>query len=268
MSLAARFLGERVSAVDELGVKDLSGEQVTAFLLRECERLSVDSAKGKVAELRSLLRFLFVRGSIELALGESVPPVAGWRDTGIPRSVPPADVERLIASCDRSTLDGARDAAIVLLLARLGLRSIEVARLELSDLDWRAGELLVRGKGGREDRLPLPDDVGMALAEYLTVRGRRELRRVFLTLRAPTRPIRPDLVGDVVRRACERAGLARFTPHRLRHALASVMLAQGASLQEIGQVLRHRHLSTTAIYARVDLERLRRVALPWPGAEQ
>ena len=268
VALAARFLGERVSAVDELGVLDLSGEQVTAFLLRECERLSVDSAKGKVGELRSLLRFLFVRGLIELAWGDAVPPVAGWRDTGIPRSVPPADVEQLIASCDRSTLDGARDAAIVLLLARLGVRSIEVARLELADLDWRAGELLVRGKGGREDRLPLLDDVGGALAEYLAVRGRHESRRVFLTLRAPTRPIRPDLVGDVVRRACHQAGVAQITPHRLRHALASEMLAQGASLQDISQVLRHQHLSTTTIYAKVDLGRLRQVALPWPGAER
>ena len=269
VALATRFLGERVSVVDELGVKDLSGEHVAAFLLRECERLSVDSAKGKVGELRSLLRFLFMRGFTALALGDAVPPVAGWRGTRIPRAVSRVDVERLIESCDRSTLDGARDAAIVLLLARLGLRSIEVARLELSDLDWRAGELVVCGKGGREDRLPLPDDVGTALAEYLTVRGRRrEFRSVFLTLRAPTRPIRPDLVGDVVRRACEHAGIAQFTPHRLRHALASEMLAQGASLQEIGQVLRHRHLATTAIYAKVDLERLRQVALPWPGAER
>jgi site-specific recombinase XerD len=250
VALATRLLGERVSTADELGVKDLSGEQVTAFLLRECERLSIDSAKGKVGELRSLLRFLFVRGLIELALGDAVPPVAGWRDTRIPRLVSSADIERLIGCCDASTLDGARDAAIMLLLARLGLRSIEVARLELSDLDWRAGELMVRGKGGREDRLPLPDDVGTALAEYLTVRGRRELRRVFLTLRAPTRPIRPDLVGDVVRRACHRAGVEQITPHRLRHALASEMLAQGASLQDISQVLRHRHLSTTAIYAK------------------
>ena len=268
VALATRFLGERVSVVDELGIRNLSGEHVAAFLLRECERLSIDSAKGKVGELRSLLRFLFVRGLIPLALGDAVPPVASWRDTGIPRAVAPADVERLIASRDRSTLDGARDAAIVLLLARLGLRSIEVARLELADLDWRAGAMLVRGKGGREGRLPLPDDVGTALAEYLTVRGRREFRSVFLTLRAPTRPIRPDLVGDVVRRACEHAGIAQITPHRLRHTLASEMLAQGASLQDIGQVLRHRHLSTTAIYAKVDLERLRQVALPWPGAER
>lgn len=151
VALASRFLGERVSAVDELGVKDLDGGRVSAFLLRECERLSVDSAKGKVGELRSLLRFLFVRGPIGLALGDPVPPVASWRDTGIPRAVPPADVERLIASIDRSTLDGTRDAAIVLLLARLGLRSIEVARLELADLNWRAGDLLVARQGRQRE---------------------------------------------------------------------------------------------------------------------
>lgn len=268
VALARRFLGERVSAADELGVHDLDGEKVAAFLLRECERLSVDSAKGKVGELRSLLRFLFVRGLIPLALGDAVPAVASWRGTRIPHTVPTGDVERLAASCDRSTLDGTRDLAIVLLLARLGLRSIEVARLELADLDWRAGEVVVRGKGGYEDRLPLLDDVGAALAAYLTVRGRHEFRRVFLTLRAPTRPIRPDLVGDVVGRACERAGVAGCTPHRLRHALATELMAQGAALQEISQVLRHRHLSTTLIYTKVDLERLRQVALPWPGAER
>ena len=121
--------------------------------------------------------------------------------------MPRADVERLIMCCDRSTLDGTRDVAMLLLLALLGLRSIEVARLELSDLDWRAGELVVRGKGGREDRLPLPEDVDAGLAEYLTLRGQRAFRLVFLTLRAPTRPIRPDLVGDVVQRACRRAGV-------------------------------------------------------------
>lgn len=218
-ALARRFLAERVSAGDELGVKDLHGEHVTAFLLRECERLSVDSAKGKVGELRSVLRFLFVRGFTERALAESVPPVAGWKDTGIPQLISRADVERLIACCDRSTLEGARDAAILLLLARLGLRSVEVARLELSDLDWRAGDLAVRGKSRREDRLPLLDDVGAALAGYLRLRDRRGFRRVFLTLRAPTRPIRADLVGDVVQRACKRAGVRHVGAHRLRHAL-------------------------------------------------
>jgi integrase len=247
-------------------VAGLGGGDVSAFLLGECERVSLGSAKGKVAELRSLLRFLRLRGFTELALAESVPSVAGWRDTAIPPTMPRADVERLLACCDRSTMAGARNYAMLILLARLGLRSVEVARLELGDLDWRAGELVVRGKARRQDRLPLPGDVGEALAGYLALRGRRESRRVFLTLKAPIRPIRADLLGDVVQRACLRAGVAHVGAHRLRHALASELLAHGASLTDISQVLRHADLATTAIYAKVDLRRLREVAQPWPGA--
>lgn len=264
--LARRFLTGRVSPEDELGVAGLGGGDVSAFLLGECERVSLGSAKGKVAELRSLLRFLRLRGFTELALAESVPSVAGWRDTAVPPTMPRADVERLLACCDRSTLAGARNYAMLILLARLGLRSVEVARLELGDLDWRAGELVVRGKARRQDRLPLPGDVGEALAGYLALRGRRESRRVFLTLKAPIRPIRADLLGDVVQRACLRAGVAHVGAHRLRHALASELLAHGASLTDISQVLRHADLATTAIYAKVDLRRLREVAQPWPGA--
>lgn len=203
-TLARRFLAKRVSAADERGVENLSGADVSAFLLGECGRVSVASAKGKVAELRSLLRFLHLRGFTAMALAESVPSVAGWRDTAIPATMPRGDVERLLAGCERSKLGGARDFAMLMLLARLGLRSVEVARLELEDMDWRAGELVVRGKARRQDRLPLPDDVGEALAGYLRARGRRDSRRMFLTLRAPTRPIRADLVGDVVQRACRR----------------------------------------------------------------
>ncbi len=264
--LARRFLTGRVSPEDELGVAGLGGGDVSTFLLGECERVSLGSAKGKVAELRSLLRFLRLRGFTELALAESVPSVAGWRDTAIPPTMPRADVERLLACCDRSTLAGARNYAMLILLARLGLRSVEVARLELGDLDWRAGELVVRGKARRQDRLPLPGDVGEALAGYLALRGRRESRRVFLTLKAPIRPIRADLLGDVVQRACLRAGVAHVGAHRLRHALASELLAHGASLTDISQVLRHADLATIAIYAKVDLRRLREVAQPWPGA--
>lgn len=264
--LARRFLTGRVSPEDELGVAGLGGGDVSAFLLGECERVSLGSAKGKVAELRSLLRFLRLRGFTAMALAESVPSVAGWRDTAVPPTMPRADVERLLACCDRSTLGGARNYAMLILLARLGLRSVEVARLELGDLDWRAGELVVRGKARRQDRLPLPGDVGEALAGYLALRGRRESRRVFLTLKAPIRPIRADLLGDVVQRACLRAGVAHVGAHRLRHALASELLAHGASLTDISQVLRHADLATTAIYAKVDLRRLREVAQPWPGA--
>ena len=153
------------------------------------------------------------------------------------------------------------------LVARLGLRSIEVARLELGDVDWRAGELVVRGKGGRRDRLPLPVEVGEALVAYLSGgRNPQRARHLFLTCRAPRGPIRADLVGDVVKRACKRAGLPRVGPHRLRHALAGELLRRGAGLVAIGQVLRHQDLATTALYAKVDLDALRRVAQPWPGA--
>lgn len=265
-TLAQRFLGECVAPDHVLSVGDLTGAEVSAFLVRECARVSLGSGKGRVAELRSLLRFLHVRGLTAHPLADAVPPVAGWRDTGIPQTIARAEVERLLAGCDRARLDGVRDFAILILLARLGLRSVEVARLELDDLDWRRGEIVVRGKARRQDRLPLPSDVGEALAAYLSLRGRHDARRVFLTLRAPTRPIRPDLVGDVVQRACKRAGVGHLGAHRLRHALASELLREGASLIEIGQVLRHRDLATTAIYAKMDLGRLCQVAQPWPGA--
>jgi site-specific recombinase XerD len=177
-----------------------------------------------------------------------------------------ADVGRLLSSCDRSELVGARDFAIVMLLARLGVRSVEVARLELDDLHWRAGEITVCGKARRRARLPLPSDVGEALVDYLSLRGHRATRQVFLTVEAPIRPIRAALVGDVVRRACRRAGLAEVRAHRLRHALATELLREGASLIDISQVLRHQDLASTTIYAKVDLVRLRQVAQAWPGA--
>ncbi len=267
-TLARRFLTSRVTQTDELGVSDLDGAVVSRFLLGECGRVGLGSAKGKVAELRSLLRFLHVRGLTPRSLAESVPGVAGWRETTIPPTMPQADIEALLVSCDPSMLDGARDHAMLMLLARLALRSIEIARLRLDDLDWRAGDLLVRGKARRDDRLPIPDDVGSSLAEYLALRGRHDSRSVFLTLRAPIRPIRADLVGDVVQRRCRQAGVPHVGPHRLRHTLATQMLAHGAALADISQVLRHSDLATTAIYAKVDLARLRQVARPWAGAAQ
>jgi site-specific recombinase XerD len=154
-------------------------------------------------------------------------------------------------------------------LARLGLRSCEVAGLELDDIDWRAGELRVRGKGHREDRLPLVSEVGEALAAYLRDgRPQADIRKVFLTTLAPLRSLRPSSIGRVVRNACQRAGRAAVSPHRLRHALAAEMHRQGAAQPEIGQVLRHRDLATTAVYAKVDLAALRSVARPWPGGER
>jgi site-specific recombinase XerD len=265
---ARRFLQEQ--ATNDEGTfapAALTGADVNAFLLRECGRISAGSAKGRVAELRSVLRFLYLQGITPLRLGTAVPPVGGWRLATLPPPAMPAtEVQRLLDSIDRSSDVGIRNFAIMLLVARLGLRSVEVARLELRDVDWRAGELVVRGKGRRQDRLPLPAEVGQALVAYLSGgRNPAGARRLFLTCRAPRGPIRADLVGDVVERTCLRAGLPPVGPHRLRHALAGELLRQGAGLVAISQVLRHQDLATTALYAKVDLAALHKVAQPWPG---
>lgn len=265
---ARRFLQEQAFNGEVFAPASLSGADVNAFLLRECVRVSAGSAKGRVAELRSVLRFLYLQGITPLRLGTAVPPVGGWRlSTLPPPAVSAADIQRLLDSCDRNTGVGLRDFAMMTLVARLGLRSIEVARLQLGDVDWRAGELVVRGKAGRYDRLPLPAEVGEALVAYLAA-GRNPVgaSHLFLTGRAPRGPIRADLVGDVVERACKRAGLPKVGPHRLRHALAGELLRRGAGLVAISQVLRHQDLATTALYAKVDLDSLRQVAQPWPGA--
>jgi site-specific recombinase XerD len=212
------------------------------------------------------MRYLAVRGFAGPGLAAAVPAVAHWRDSHLPGVPPTLDVERVLGSVNRSGLIGARDYAILLLLVRLGLRSVEVSRLTLDDLDWRASEISVDGKGHQRGRLPLPDDVGQALVAYLRRREACETRRVFLTPRAPIRPIEAAGVRTVVRRACRRAGLRPFAAHQLRHALASDLVREGASLIAVGQVLRHRHLESTRIYAKVDLERLRLAARPWPEA--
>lgn len=262
---ARRFLTSRASA-GGCGAEGLCGADVTGFLLAECSRVSVGSAKGRVAELRSLLRFLFVEGLTATALAAAVPPVAGWRDTALPPTLTRAQVTAMLDSCDRATVTGCRDFAILMVLARLGLRAAEAAGLTLDDLDWRAGEIVVRGKGRRDDRLPLPVDVGEAIVSY--VRGSRPTtacRAVFLTRYAPMRALAPVTVSKVAVAASRRAGLAEAVPaHRLRHALAADMLRHGAVLADISQVLRHRDLATTAIYAKVDHAALRELALDWP----
>lgn len=263
---ARRFLQES-SAGRAFAPEALTGVEVNAFLLREFARVSAGSAKGRVAELRSVLRFLYLQGITGLELGASVPAVGGWRFAALPRpGMSAADVQLLLDSFDRSTPVGVRDFAIVMLVSRLGLRSIEVARMELRDVDWRSGELVIRGKARRQDRLPLPAEVGEALVAYLSSgRNPEDAVHVFLTCRAPRGPIRADLVGDVVERACKRAGLPDVGPHGLRRALAGELLRRGAGLVAISQVLRHQDLATTALYAKVDLVALRQVAQPWPG---
>jgi integrase len=266
LHVARLFFAAR--AVDgELHLDRLSAAEVTTFVLAECASRSVGSAKYIVCGLRSLLRYLYVAGRIEAALDAAVPAAAGWRLATLAVTFGRTEVARLLASCDRRTTFGRRDYAVLVLLSRLGLRAGEVAALELTDLDWRAGELVVRGRGRREERLPLPADVGEALAGWLRRgRPRCETTTVFTRVRAPLRGLTSGGVSNIVQAASARAGLPEVHAHRLRHAAATEMLRAGASLPEVGQVLRHASVLTTAIYAKVDRDRLRGLALPWPGA--
>jgi site-specific recombinase XerD len=221
------------------GVAGLAEEAVTAFLLAEASRgLSAKSLQGRVAELRSLLRFLYLQAMIATPLGQAVPPVPGWKDAGVPRRMAAAEVQALLDSCDRATASGKRDFAILVLLARMGLRAAEVAGLELDDFDWRAGELVVHGKAGHCDRMPLPAEVGAAVAAYLLeARPGAECRRAFLTLVAPPRPMGHTTVSQMVWRQCRIAGLEPVRAHRLRHALATELqmgrVASDASFRRI-----------------------------------
>ncbi|MFC1707279.1 site-specific integrase [Planctomycetota bacterium] len=248
----------------------LCGRKVRDFLLARVGRMDPKRAQYMGTALRSFLRFLFLRGETEVDLALAVPTVRQWRLSGVPRYLPAEEVERLLRSGDRSSPTGRRNYAILLLLARLGLRAGEVVGLEIGDLRWLEGEIIVRGKGKVHDRLPLLSDVGEAIALYLRKdRPACRSRRVFLCLRAPHRGFsHPSTVTTIVTRALARAGIAAPTrgAHLLRHSLATTMVRRGASLAEIGQVLRHRSASTTEIYAKLDFGALREVALPWPTA--
>lgn len=258
--VARRFLAEA-------DVEGLTAADVTGFARRECGRRGVASAKATVTGLRALLRFLYLDGQITTPLAGAVPSAACWQLAALPRAVSPADLARIIDSCDRRRVAGRRDYAIIVLLARLGLRAGEVAALELGDINWRQGELTIRGKGSRRDSLPLPADVGEAVAGWLA-RGRPADAvgpAVFVRLRPPHGRLASTSVSFVVRRACARAGIPAAGAHRLRHTAAAGMLAAGGTLAEIGQVLRHARPGTTAIYAKADLLALSPLARPWPG---
>jgi integrase/recombinase XerD len=261
--LSDRF-GNGSVLLGRLGIQD-----IVRFVQHEAPRLHLKRAKLLTTALRSFLQYARYRGDIRLDLAAAVPAVANWSMTSIPRAIPPDQVRQLLASIKQRTAIGRRDYAILLLLARLGLRSSEVVLLELDDIDWQAGCFRVRSKGGRRTALPLPNDVGKAIAEYLRDgRPPSASRRVFLRGRAPIRGfLGPSAIGSLVRHSLKRAGINAPTKgaHQFRHALATQMLRHGASLTEIGEVLGHRSPETTKIYAKVDLDALRMIALPWPG---
>ncbi|KXF55743.1 integrase [Rhodococcus sp. SC4] len=261
------FLVDRMKARQgRLDLEHLAAGEVTAFVVTQV-RLRPKSVQRIVTALRSLLGFLHLEGIIDRSLATAVPPVAGWTQTGLPKALDGDQVAALLASCDQHTATGRRDLAILTALARLGLRAGEVAALTLDDIDWRRGEITVRGKGNRHDRMPLPADVGERIVSYLrdgrpdTAQG----RAVFVRAQAPYRALTSNAVTTVVVYAGRRAGLGVIGAHRLRHSVATAMLRSGGSLTEIGQALRHTRPLTTAIYAKVDIEALRQLARPWPG---
>jgi site-specific recombinase XerD len=265
--VARLFLFNR-SPEGELDLERLNAAEVTDFVLDECRARRVGSAKYIVCGLRALLRFLYADGHAESQLAAAVPSVAGWRLSGLPKALSSRDVSVLLASCDRRTTVGRRDFAVLTLLVRFGLRAGEVAALGLIDIEWRVGEVVIRGKGRRQERLPLPIDVGEALAGWLRRgRPRCESPKVFTRVRAPHRGLTSSGVSGIVRAAAARAGLSEVSAHRLRHTAATEMLRAGAGLSEVGQVLRHASTLTTSIYAKVDRQTLRTLAQPWPGGE-
>lgn len=262
-SRAARFLARYAPDGDPAVI--MPGD-VTSAVLADASGLSAGAGQHLACALRAFLRYCHVRGLVTADVSAAALSVTGRRTTMLPRGLEPGTIEALLAACDRAEPDGRRDYAVIVLLARLGLRAGEAARLRLDDINWRAGEIGIRGKGGQYDVLPLPADVGAAIAAWLRG-GRRAVsfREVFTTVTAPTRPLTREAVGWIVRRACVRAGLEVFGPHRLRHSAACAMIGAKVPLAGIAQAMRHRSHGVTAIYARVGVDRLRPLARPWPG---
>jgi len=250
-------------------LRALGTSQITAFIRRHAPRGGRGLAAQMLTGLRSFFRFARLRGLTTSDLAAVVPAVPSWEESGPPKHLPAQAVQRVLAACERSTVQGKRDYAILLLLARLGLRAGEIVALQLDDIDWVTGQLAVHSKKGDGwARLPLPIDVGRALAGYLKVRPPSPYRNVFVRGYAPYTPFMSSgRVSVLVRKAIERANVksARTGAHVFRHSLATEMLRRGASLDEIGRVLRHRDPNSSAIYAKVDLGALRELALLWPG---
>ncbi len=269
-TVAGQFLYERFGngAVD---LRTLRADDAIAFVQRQTKRLQPPALKCVVNALRSFLRYAQYRGEVATALAAAVPAVAAWATTpALPKAISPEHAQRAIDSCNLSTRAGLRDRAVLLLLARLGLRAHEIIALQLEDCDWDGSHLRVRSKCKREQLLPIPADVGAAIASYLRQgRPASEDRHLFLRSMAPIRGLMPGsyAIGTIVRHALQRARVdaPHYGSHQFRHALAVRMLQRGASLTEIGEVLRHQSPQTTSIYARVDIGALRPLAQPWPG---
>lgn len=262
-SRAARFLSRYAPDGDPAVI---APGDVTSAVLADASGLSAGAGQHLACALRAFLRYCHVQGLIGADVSAAALSVSGRRTTMLPRGLEPGQVEALLAACDRAGPGGRRDYAVIMLLARLGLRAGEAARLRLDDIGWRAGEIGIRGKGGQYDVLPLPADAGAAIVAWLRDgRPAVSFREVFTTVTAPTRPLTREAVGWIVRRTCVRAGLEPFGPHRLRHSAACAMIGAKVPMAGIAQAMRHRSHGVTAIYARAGIDRLRPLARPWPG---
>jgi integrase/recombinase XerD len=261
-----RFVTERVVG-GELDLSGLTVIEVHGFVLGEAQRLRRGAISAVLQAVRSFLRFLFATGVTPADLSGTLPAVTARPHATLPRAVEPATLTALLSACDRSTRVGLRDFAILTVLSRLGLRASEVAAMRLDDIDWRAGELVVHAKGGCRERLPIPPDVGQALAAYLQHgRPATTSRAVFLRAHAPVEALSRNGVVFVPRSAAKRAGLPTVGAHQLRHTAATRMLQGGATLRAVGQVLGHHRDQTTAIYASVHPRALQQVMRDWPGS--
>jgi site-specific recombinase XerD len=261
------FLNELSSDGTRINWESVDAARVTAFVVARTPNQSRSVARTTVTALRSLLGYLYANGLIKQQLTAAVPAVAGWRLAALPKTLQPSEVRALLAACDRRTRKGCRDFAALTVLVRLGLRASELAALRLDDIDWHAGTILIRGKGNQIEPLPCPQDVGEAVVAYLR-RGRPATaagRTLFVRIRAPHQALTGIGVSAIVVAAARRAGLGEIRAHRLRHTAATQLLRAGSPLPEIGQLLRHRHISTTAVYAKVDRDALRSIARPWLG---
>ena len=269
--VARSFLSE-LFPKGNLHWQQISAADVSAFVQRQATLVTSKRAPLVVTALRSFLRYLFHRGIVAVDLATCVPTIATWSLSQVPRFLAPEQIRKILGSCDRTTAIGKRDYALLLLLARLGLRAGEVVALTLDDFDWQAGLVTVRGKGKRVAQMPLPPEVGAAIADYLsTGRPRCSSRRVFIRAKAPLTGFASSVaICSLVDAAMERAGVESEYrgSHVFRHSLATMMINHGASLDEIGDLLRHRSPDTTRIYAKVDLVSLRSIALPWPGGNR
>jgi site-specific recombinase XerD len=252
-------------------LEKLCPKDITAFILSYTQSVKRNTAKLMVTSLRAFFRYLRLRGQIATDLAAFVPAISDWRLTGLPKSLEPKQIECLLKSCNQNTKVGQRNFTILLLLARLGLRAGEIVKMTLDDINWDIGELMIRGKGPRKDKLPIPYDVGEALADYLQ-HGRPVCpsRCVFIRARAPYRGFSSSVaICNIVQRALLRAKINSCYKgaHLLRHSLATNMLHKGASLTEIGEILRHQLPNTTELYTKIDIVSLRSLAQPWLGGE-